>query len=126
MDYTIPAGGTGTLSFDWNYHTTDVDGPTLDVFFVLNGGTPIQISDSGGADTQAGSEAFGVNEGDIVGFRLDCTDCVLGSATVTISNFAAPGAGGPIAVPVPALSWWALVALALGLAALAYTRRSSA
>ena len=42
LDYTIAAPGSGTLSFHWDYQTTDL-APDFDLFLVLNNGTAVQL-----------------------------------------------------------------------------------
>lgn len=113
LDYTIAAPGSGTLSFHWDYQTTDL-APDFDLFLVLNNGTAVQLSDDLGPSTQSGNYSFAVTAGQIVGFRLDCTDCSGGAATVTISNFSGPLAAPPPAaavLPVPTLEFYGLAGL---------------
>ena len=87
LSFTIPATGNGIVSFHWNYQTTDVDGPSFDHFGRVLNGTFTQLSDNSGANSQSGTDTFAVLAGNLFGFRIDCTDCVFGPATVTISNF---------------------------------------
>jgi hypothetical protein len=87
LSFTIPAAGSGIVSFHWDYQTTDRDGPNFDHFGRLLNGTFKQLSDNFGANTQSGTDSFAVSAGSLFGFRIDCTDCVLGPASATISNF---------------------------------------
>src|SRR5262245_18522750 len=96
LDFTIAAVASGLVSFDWNYETTDTDGPAFDLFGFLLNGAFTQLSDDSGGISQSGSETFPVSLGDVFGFRLDCTDCAFGPAFATISNFS-----GPLAAVVP-------------------------
>lgn len=111
LDFTIASIGNGNVSFDWAYQTSDVDGPSFDLFGFLLNGAFTQLSNNGGGNIQNGSNSFGVLAGDVFGFRLACTDCILGPATAKISDFSAP-------VPEPGT----LLLFGAGLAALAWNR----
>lgn len=114
IDYTIPAPASGNVSFHWDYQTEDGDGPSYDLFIVLEDGTETQLSDDSGDQNQSGDYSFPVTVGQVFGFRLDCTDCVFGAATVTISDFVGPTATAPVAAvqPVPTLHEWSLIGMA--------------
>ncbi|WP_041619880.1 PFE-CTERM domain-containing protein [Stanieria cyanosphaera] len=94
-DYTTIAVSNDTISFNWNYLTLDI-ASSLDPFIFLLNGTPIQLTDDSGANTQGGLADFHVNTGDTFGFSILTYDNIGGSASVTISNFSAPDT---IAVP---------------------------
>ena len=112
VDFTIAAPASGNVSFHWDYATTDVGGPQFELFLILNNGASVQLSNNGGANSQSGDYSMPVNAGQVFGFRLDCVDCDLGAATVTISNFVAPaGAAGPAVQSVPTLQEWTLLSL---------------
>ncbi|OIQ28571.1 MAG: hypothetical protein BM564_09250 [Bacteroidetes bacterium MedPE-SWsnd-G2] len=80
----------GVYSFNWDYLTNDVDGPGLDPAFYLNGAA-IQLTDNGGADSQSGFVSVNCAPGDVIGFRINSSDGILGDASLTISNFEIAG-----------------------------------
>ncbi|NJK59474.1 MAG: PEP-CTERM sorting domain-containing protein [Oscillatoriales cyanobacterium SM2_1_8] len=86
-DYTIAilAPANATVAYAWNY--TTLDGPFFDPFNRLLAGTPTQLSDSGGLQTQTGTDVFDVAAGQVFGFQILTTDNIFGAATVTISDF---------------------------------------
>lgn len=96
----------GSYTFSWSYTTSDSSGPGGDIFGILVDGTPLALSDPGGASTQSGVRT--VSALSSFGWYVNCTDCIEGSAKVTISNFV-------VAVPEPA-SWALMVGGGLGLA----------
>lgn len=98
-NYTATAAGSGLFSFDWSYSTFDVDGPLYDPFSVLINGAATQLTNNNGASSQIGSFSTAVNNGDIIGWRINTTDNGAGAATVAISNFSAPIT--PTSVPEP-------------------------
>jgi hypothetical protein len=74
------------ITFHWLYATTDI-GPGPDIFGVLIDGIVQQLSDPGGALLQSGN--LTISPSSTFGFFINCTDCVGGSATATISAFQA-------------------------------------
>ena len=99
-DYTITAPGSGTVSFNWDYSTNDVDGPAYDPLIRLVNETETQLSDdSGPSNSQLGSDSFPVITGDTFGFRIATTDNSAGAAFATFTDFVAPDAAS--ATPVP-------------------------
>ena len=114
---TIGLGGT--YSFNWSYLTTDSAGPGGDIFGVIVDSTRIQLSDPGGAVGQSGSRSF--TAASSFGWFMNCTDCIGGSATSTVSDFT-------FATAVPEPETYALfLAGILGLSArLRSKRRESA
>jgi hypothetical protein len=98
--YTVTVISSGNITFNWNYVTTDVGGSSYDVpEYYINGVNmgffPGFVS--GGPNTQSGTATIAVTAGQTFSFAIRATDDILGAATVTISNFTAPGfAGNPI------------------------------
>jgi len=95
-DFTIAASLAGTVSFDWSFATTDLDGPVFDPFGYLLNGDFTRLTDNGGGQSQSGSVSFSVLAGDVFGFRQNSTDSLNGRASTTISNF-----NGPVLQSVP-------------------------
>ncbi|MBA6411607.1 IPTL-CTERM sorting domain-containing protein [Parahaliea sp. F7430] len=124
LQYTTSVAATGTLSFNWSYSTTDVDGPEYDVFIILHDGSREQLSDDAGPATQSGSKSLNVSAGDTFGFALNCEDCIEGAAEVTISAFNAPEpAVATEATAVPTLPLWGLALLTLLLLVIVASQR---
>lgn len=119
VSFIIPAVNGGQVIFDWHYNTADIDGPFFDHFGHTLNGVFTQLTDNvmGPPSAQSGIDRFLVSTGDVFGFQLDCTDCILGAATVTIDGFAVS--------PVPEPGTLLLFGSSLvGLAALTRRRRS--
>ncbi|NCQ98561.1 MAG: PEP-CTERM sorting domain-containing protein [Microcystis aeruginosa L211-101] len=115
-DYTTTAAAAGTVTFDWNYSTADIDGPRWDPFGYLLNGSFTQVTNNGGGVVQNGTSTFNVLAGDSFGFRIFTDDNRLGPGSVTISNFSAP-------VPEPSTVLSLLVLGGLG-AGLKYLKRN--
>jgi len=88
--FEIEVPCNGDIRFDWDYLTTDIDGPLLDPMgFSLNG-IVTQLTDDFGLVGQSGTELVPVNAGDIFGWVTDSTDDEAGESMVTIDAFSAP------------------------------------
>jgi hypothetical protein len=124
-DYTTTAAAAGTVTFDWNYSTADIDGPRWDPFGYLLNGSFTQVTNNGGGVVQNGTSTFNVLAGDSFGFRIFTVDNIAGRGSVTISNFSAPGpmAPPPTSVPEPSTVLSLLVLGGLG-AGLKYLKRN--
>jgi hypothetical protein len=112
-DYTITAAVTGTWTFDWQYSTADL--PGYDWGGYLLNGVFAQLATNGG---DSGNISLAVNAGDVIGFRVNCTDCVAGAGTISISNFSALSSGAS-AAPEPS----SLALMALGASGIVAARR---
>lgn len=89
---TMPC--TGTVSFHWDYVTTDVDGSDFDypeyaINMVNQGYLPGFVP--GGPNSQSGNFAIGVTAGQQFSLIMTASDDILGPATTVYSNFSAPG-----------------------------------
>ena len=113
-DYTTTAAAAGTVTFDWNYSTTD--GPVWDPFGYLLNGSFTRVTNNVGGVVQNGTSTFNVLAGDSFGFRIATTDNCCGRGSVTISNFSAP-------IPEPSTVLSLLVLGGLG-AGLKYLKRN--
>jgi hypothetical protein len=98
IDYTITVTTSGNLSFNWSYHTNDMDAsPAYDLAGFLINGVFTQLSNDAGPIDQSGSYSAGlVSAGSVIGFRVRATDNTMGDATFTISGFSAPGGVLPL------------------------------
>jgi hypothetical protein len=88
--YTIAVQLCGTLSFDWNFTTTDCQGPYWDPFGYSINGVATQLTDNGGANNQSGTVSIAVTGGDVFSFYVYSRDAFCGVAWSTVSNFSAP------------------------------------
>ncbi|MFM2388081.1 MAG: hypothetical protein RL660_2838, partial [Bacteroidota bacterium] len=78
----------GTITFDWNYATTDA--LNLDyAVYTINGGLPNTLSSfsTSGANTQSGTQTISLNAGDQIKLGIYTDDNSGGPCTVVISNF---------------------------------------
>lgn len=90
ITFTVPAAGSGIVSFHWAYLSSDSDGASFEDFGRVLGGTLTQLSEDVGPLSQSGNVSFAVLAGQQFGFFLDCTDCIFGPANITLSEFSAP------------------------------------
>jgi hypothetical protein len=79
---------------------------------VLINGIRVLLSDPGSAINQSGHISVAANN--TFGWYINCTDCIEGAATATITNFVAG-----LAVPEPGT----MALIGFGVAAVAFTRR---
>ena len=89
-DYSIVVSASGTLSFNWNYSTSDgaeFDYPQFIYNNVVSTFTDFSIY---GSSTQSGTVTLEVTEGATFALRMYTVDNFAGAATVVISNFQAP------------------------------------
>jgi hypothetical protein len=77
------------FTFHWAYTTADSAGPAGDIFGIIVDGIRIQLSDPGGPINQSGNITIN-NAHTSFGWFMNCTDCIEGAATATITNFQAP------------------------------------
>lgn len=89
-DFTIAAVADGNWSFHFAWDNQDSAAGTQPNFdfggFLLNGAfTPY-----GGADAAGNQAPIPVLAGDIIGFRVHCSDCKFGPGVLTITEFSAP------------------------------------
>lgn len=98
--------------FDWSYTTADQGGPGGDLFGLLIDGVRVQLSDPGGPITQSGH--YSATASTSFGWYINCTDCIDGAASATITNFQAG-----LAVPEPGT----IALLGFGVIAAGATRR---
>jgi len=85
----ITTNSGGPISFHWEYSTADFTGDAqFDPFGMLVDGLPILLAIPGAGPIQSGDAT--ISAGSSFGWYINCTDCVEGGATATISLFAVP------------------------------------
>lgn len=94
-DFSIPLVSDGSLSFSWDYLTTDEVSINDLAYFSLNG-IPFQLSDNN-VISQSGQVSIPVRANDLFAFRVETIDNTGGSAALSIRDFEAT------AIPTPAL-----------------------
>uniref|UniRef100_UPI003568C07F HYR domain-containing protein n=1 Tax=Mariniphaga sediminis TaxID=1628158 RepID=UPI003568C07F len=90
-EYKITIPTDGTMSFDWDYLTFDVDGPSYDPFGYSINGVFTQLTADNGSDTQNGSISIPLNQGDVFAFVVQTTDDGMGPGTSTMVSFSFDG-----------------------------------
>lgn len=95
IDFTITVTAAGTWSFSWAIDNLDSTGYDFGGY-LLNGVFAL-LGD--GTSDGSGSESFAVNTGDVIGFRVNCSDCQGERLRLTISDFSAPESRNPVPEP---------------------------
>lgn len=114
---TIVVANRSTISFTWDYLTSDVDAdPFYDPFGVISQNGYTQLTDDLGAVQQDGTATFVVDVGETFGFYAQALQGDFGTATTRIGNFRVEAIQD---VPEPA----SLLLMAAAVAALTATRR---
>lgn len=100
--YEITLAACGTISFQWNYQTSDCQGPYWDPFGYLLNGIPVQLTEDGstnsGDNDQSGFVSVPVEVGDVFAFFAFSRDNYCGEAHTAISKFNGPNTSGPALV----------------------------
>lgn len=78
-------GVTGTVNFDWSYHTEDWNSSYDPAGYFVNN-TFTQLTDDSGANDQSGSVFFNVVASDSFGFYVYSVDGAEGAATMTFNE----------------------------------------
>ena len=92
-DFEVAVTANETISFDWDYTTTDIAG--FDGFGYVINGTFTEVTDPGTAN-QSGSTTVSVSAGDTFAFRVFSSDNSFGGSETLITNFQ-PGFEGQFA-----------------------------
>lgn len=95
INFETTAQAGGTVSFDWNFSSSDPQ-PNLDDAGYLINGVYTKIVDTGSQGN--GTVSFTVNAGDTFGFSVRAGDNQLGPGIFTISNFSAPEASASLGI----------------------------
>ena len=109
QDLTFTAFENATITFDWQFTTTDTAtattaGAQWDPFGYLHAGSFVRLTDNSGPDVQSGSVSFDVLTGQVFGFRANTVDGLAGAATTVVGNFTAVGPSAAV-VPLPPAVW---------------------
>jgi hypothetical protein len=95
-DLTIAATAAGMVSFDYRYESEDT--PGYDLAGYKAAGSLHLLAE----DFQVGTVSFLIDSNQVFGFRVGTEDNTGRPGILTISNFSAPSANSPEAVPEPA------------------------
>ena len=115
--YTVPVPADGTIHFDWDYSTGD--SALFDPFGYVLDGSFVELTDSGGANDQAGSAGVDVSQSQTFGFYAQAIDSLGPGGHAEITKFDAPH-------PVPEPLTASLSLMGLGALGLATRRRRQA
>ncbi|MEO5905701.1 MAG: hypothetical protein ABIQ11_03185, partial [Saprospiraceae bacterium] len=85
--FQIIIPSTGQLVFDWNYSTSDIDGPSFDPFCYNLNGTFFQLTNNIGPNIQSGTASVLVTAGDVFAFEQRSVDCIFGAGATTVVEF---------------------------------------
>jgi hypothetical protein len=85
--YSATAVSTGTLTFNWSYHSNDTsqDSTYDPASFKL--GTNLSLLTTGSGINQNGTGSYHITNGTLFGFQVDTTDNYGGAGILTISDF---------------------------------------
>lgn len=92
--WTVNVPCDGTISFNWSYFTTDVDGAGYDnPEYAINGVNQgfLPGYNPAGSISQSGTFNLGVTAGQTFSLIMTATDDILGPATTTYTNWQGPG-----------------------------------
>lgn len=103
--YEITLTSCGTISFHWDYQTSDCQGPYWDPFGYLLNGIPVQLtldgSTTSGDNDQSGFVSVPVDVGDVFSFYVFSRDNYCGEAHTAISKFNGPNTSVGLLVYIP-------------------------
>ncbi|HNU12391.1 MAG TPA: hypothetical protein PKJ45_13685 [Rubrivivax sp.] len=117
-DFSITVGARATISFDWLYASSDLDGNAFyDPFGILSINAFTQLTDDDGGASQGGTFSVVVGAGEVFGFRALAIDGDYGTATTRVTNFRVDFEGSEVPEPAP------LLLIGAALAAIEATRR---
>ena len=88
--YTTTILNPGTVSFNWDYSTADLDGGYYDPAGWSLNGVFTQLSNNT-TKSSSGSVTTLVTAGDIFGFFVKTVDNAFGAANLKVSSFSTPG-----------------------------------
>jgi len=113
LDVTFVAAAAGTFTFSWAYSGSDSPLYNQDPAYTLQNGVATNLAGDAPPDPTSGTFSFIAGLGDVIGFRINTTDGILGQGILDITDFDGPP------VPEPAT----LGLMAFGAAGLFAARR---